>query len=162
MAKSSPGGIVYLLKRAELATRSCVEGALLQSDLTPTQFLTLLRLKLEGGMSSAQLARAVGVQPQSMTEIVQPLERSGFIRREAKGEHHRSLHIVVTAAGRRELDRAVRVAQRLERELLSDLSATETKVLRAALEKLRLRAEAHDFHPSKRNAAHKARLGKSR
>jgi DNA-binding MarR family transcriptional regulator len=153
MLQSAPGGTVYLLKRAELATRSCVEVALADSGLTPTQFLTLLRLKLEGGLSSAALARALGVQPQSIAEIVKPLERKGFIERSAGAEHHRSLHITLTSRGKRALAKAMRVANRLEKELLDDLSAQELRVLRRALEKLRVRAETHDLHPGSRRTA---------
>ena len=83
-------GTVYLLKRAELAVRSCVEAALAPFRLTPTQFLLLLRLEDSGGMSSAELARAAGVRPQSIVDLIGPLEREGLDQ--AAGSTRASAH----------------------------------------------------------------------
>src|SRR5215468_11011657 len=96
----SPVGTTYLLKRTELAVRACVEVALMQFDLTPNQFLLLVRLDYEGGQSSAQLARAVGIRPQSMNETVAPLEQKGLIQRQESPEHRRILQITLTPAGK--------------------------------------------------------------
>ena len=46
--KSAPVGIVYLLKRTELAVRSCAEALLTEFDLTPAQFVVLFQLKRRG------------------------------------------------------------------------------------------------------------------
>jgi DNA-binding MarR family transcriptional regulator len=144
---SSPVGTVYILKRAELAVRSCVEVALAEFSLTPTQFLTLTRLRDAEELSSAALAREIGVRPQSILEVIGPLERRGLIEREASPAHRRTLHIQLTASGRKVLQQALRVASKLEAELLSALSAREIAVLQKALVKLWERAEKHDLHP---------------
>jgi len=147
MHKSSVGTI-YLLKRAELAVRSCVEVALAEFDLTPTQFLLLLRVRDSDALSAAALAREIGVRPQSIVEIVMPLERKRLLKREVSPEHRRILHMRLTAAGRRLLAEAMSAAARLEAELLADLDEREWPVLQQALNKLWARAERHDLHPS--------------
>jgi DNA-binding MarR family transcriptional regulator len=144
---SSPVGTVYILKRAELAVRSCVEVALAEFALTPTQFLTLTRLRDADELSSAALAREIGVRPQSILEVIGPLERRGLIEREASPAHRRTLHIQLTTSGRKVLQQALRVASKLEAELLSALSLREIAVLQKALVKLWERAEKHDLHP---------------
>jgi hypothetical protein len=58
----SPAGTIYVLKRAELAVRSCVD-ALAEFALTPTQFLLLYRLRDVHEVSAAALARELGVRP---------------------------------------------------------------------------------------------------
>jgi len=78
---SATGGTVFLLKRAELAVRGCVEKALLQFGLTPTQFHVLLLLERNPGISAAQIARSVGIRPQSVNDTVGPLERKGLLLR---------------------------------------------------------------------------------
>ena len=73
--------------------RGCVEVALAPFGLTPTQFLVLVRLKSSEGLSGAELARATGVRPQSITELIGPLERDGLITRKEAPEHKRILRI---------------------------------------------------------------------
>jgi DNA-binding MarR family transcriptional regulator len=145
--------IVYLLKRTELAVRGCVEVALLQFDLTPNQFHMLLRLHSQDGMSAAELARAVGVRPQSIGEIIAPLERKALISRHEKPEHRRILRISLTAAGRQVLARGTRIGLQLEKELVSDLDAAELAALRKGLSKLLASAQQHECHPEVRRLA---------
>lgn len=160
----SPVGTTYLLKRAELAVRACVEVALLQFDLTPNQFLLLVRLDYEGGQSSAQLARALGVRPQSLADTLSPLEVKGLIRRQESPEHRRILRITLTAAGKQLLGHARKVARSLEQELLTALTQEEIASLRNALEKLCVSAEQHETHPvvRRKEAAQLGRIHISR
>ncbi len=133
-------GIVYLLKCTELAVRGRAETALAQFDLTPTLFLTLFRLQSAEGLSSADLARTVGVRPQSIVEMIRPLERAGLIRRKQAREHRRILRISLTAAGERLLARAIPVARELEKTLVADFTSQEIAQLNKGLTKLLLAA----------------------
>jgi DNA-binding MarR family transcriptional regulator len=78
MSSTPVVGTIYLLKRAELAVRACMEVALSQFGLTPAQFLMLYRLRDSHAPSAADLARDLHVRPQSMIEIIRPLERRIF------------------------------------------------------------------------------------
>ena len=156
-------GTVYLLKRAELAVRNCVEVALDPFDLTPTQFLILFRLKQSKGVSSAELARITGVRPQSVAELIGPLERRGLITRREAAEHRRILRISLSATGQQLLARATPVARELEKDLLSNLTGPELTRLREALLKLMASAESHETHPvARRTAAAAAMRGNIR
>jgi DNA-binding MarR family transcriptional regulator len=146
----TPRSFIYLLKHSELAVRGCVEVALEQFGITPNQFLMLLRLSHKEGQSAAELARGIGVRPQSLTEIINPLADKGLIAREESPEHRRILRISLTPAGRQMLARATRVGQQLERELVADLSAEEHAVLFQALGKVLKRAQEHECHPEVR------------
>ena len=144
-----PVGTVYLLKRAELAVRSCSEVALHEFDLTPAQFLMLFRLQDRTDLSMADLARDIGVRPQSIIGFVAALERRGVLVRKPSPAHRRVLHLRLTVAGRRLLSDATRVAARVEAELLSGLSATHLAALRTGLLHVWERAEGHAMHPRK-------------
>ena len=48
-------------------------------DLTPSQVSVLVRLEKEGATTVSNLARAEKMRPQSMSEIVAPLQESGLI-----------------------------------------------------------------------------------
>lgn len=49
-------------------------------DLTPSQVAVLVRLEQDGASTVSSLARAEGMKPQSMREVVAPLQQAGFIR----------------------------------------------------------------------------------
>jgi DNA-binding MarR family transcriptional regulator len=142
-----PVGTIYLVKRMELAVRSCMEVALAQFSLTPAQFLMLFRLRDHAELSSAALARDIGVRPQSIIGLIRPLERQGFLEREPSPKHQRVLNMRLTAAGKKLVADAIRVAARIEGELLLDLSAKQVSELQDLLAKIWRRAEAHHLHP---------------
>lgn len=148
-----PVSTVYLLKRAELAVRGCVEQALARVGVTPSQYFVLLLVKCGEATSSAELARAMGVLPQSMTELVAPLERNRSIVRRPDPANNRILRIALTAAGERLFAKATEVALRLESELLSSLSRGDLGHLNRVLGELTSKAEAHSCHPRLRRVA---------
>jgi DNA-binding MarR family transcriptional regulator len=142
-----PVGTIYLLKRAELAARSCMDVALAQFDLTPAQFLMLYRLRDHGELSGAALAREIGIRPQSITELIRPLERKGILERQSSPAHQRVLHMRLTATGKRLVVDAMRVAARVEAELLADLDDKQVSALQDALATLWKSAESNALHP---------------
>jgi DNA-binding MarR family transcriptional regulator len=141
---------IYLLKRAELAVRGCVEMALAEVELTPSQFFVLLLVKTGEATSSAELARAMGMLPQSMTDILGPLEKRGAIVRRPDAENNRILRAELTTAGERLFAATASVAERVERELLAGLPARDLENLNRQLAELTVTAEAHSFHPKLR------------
>jgi DNA-binding MarR family transcriptional regulator len=158
--KNDSVGLVYLLKRAELAVRGCAEVSLSPFRLTPTQFLLLFRLLEAKNVSSADLARTIGVRPQSIVDLIRPLEREGLIERREAPEHRRILRIRLSAAGEQLLARAIPVARQLEIELLASLTSPEIACLRKGLTKLLTSAQSHETHPIVRRSA--ASAGKAR
>ncbi len=143
-----PVGTIYLVKRVELSVRSCMEVALAEFGLTPAQVLMLYRLRDHAELSSAALAREIGVRPQSMIGLIRPLERKGLLEREPSPKHRRVLHMRLTPGGKKVVANALRVAGRVEGELLEDLSDKEVAWLQDALTKIWQRAEEHELHPS--------------
>lgn len=146
-AHKRPIGTIYLLKRAELAVRGCMEVVLAEFNLTPAQFLMLYRMRDCTDISAADLAREIGVRPQSLINLIAPLERAGVLEREPSPQHRRILHMRLTAAGKRLVAEAVRSASRIENELLASLDAGRLSMLQDALTSLSERAQAHELHP---------------
>lgn len=72
----------------------------------------LLRLVREGPQRLTDLAAAEAVAQPSMTQLVQRLERDGWVRRTPSREDRRVVLVAVTAAGRRLVER--RRAERAE------------------------------------------------
>jgi len=145
---------IYLLKRAELSVRGCAELAFGTVDLTPSQYFILQLVARGEASSSAELARAMGVLPPSMSELIAPLERSGAIVRRRDPENNRILRIELTVAGQRLFARATDIAIRVEQELIKGFAQADLAHLNRLLGDLTAAAEAHSFHPKLR------RLGK--
>jgi DNA-binding MarR family transcriptional regulator len=149
---------VYLLKRAELAVRGCVEVGFGGVDLTPSQYFILFLVKRGEATSSAELARAMGVLPQSMTELIAPLEKKGAIVRRPDPSNNRILRSELTAAGERLFAKATDIAIRVEQELLEGFEPGDVAHFNRLLTALTVAAEAHSYHPKLRRMAAKAKL----
>ena len=151
-----PVGTGYLLKRAELAVRSCMEVALAEFDLTPAQFLLMFRLRASDNLSAAKLAREIGVRPQSVSGIIAPLEQKRLLKRVANPSYRRILHSRLTRAGSKLVAKAIQAAGSIEAELLTGLDDKQVTALQQALADLWERAEKHEPHPCSMRA--RARL----
>jgi DNA-binding MarR family transcriptional regulator len=68
-------------------------------DLSWTQTAVMARLDREGPMTTADLARAEGVKPQSMGAIVSALEELEIVERQPHPTDGRQVHIRLTAKG---------------------------------------------------------------
>jgi len=147
---ANPISTVYLLKRAELAVRGCVDVALGAVDLTPSQYFILFLVKCGEATSSAELARAMGVLPQSMTELIAPLKKKGAIVRRPDRVNKRILRIDVTPAGERLFAKGTQAAMQIEKELLEDFDARDLAAANRFLSALTAKSEAHSFHPKLR------------
>jgi len=148
-----PASTVYLLKRAELAVRGCLELALGALNMTPSQYFILVLAKSREATSSAELARAMGVLPQSMTELIAPLERRGAIVRRPDPANGRILRTELTSAGEDLFESATEIAMGIERELLDGFAEREIADANRFLSDLITHAEAHSFHPTRRRLA---------
>jgi DNA-binding MarR family transcriptional regulator len=146
----TPISTIYLLKRAELAVRGCVEVALGAVDLTPSQYFTLFLVKCGEATSSAELARSMGVLPQSMSELIAPLEKGGAIVRRPDPDNNRILRIELTAAGERLFAKGTEAAIQIEKELLEGLDTRDLGAANRFLGALTTKAERHSFHPKLR------------
>jgi DNA-binding MarR family transcriptional regulator len=87
------------------------------------------------------------VRPQSIVEVIRPLERRHLLKREPSPEHRRILHTRLTPAGEKLLLEGLEVAARIERELLTGLTTEQLAAFSEALARLWDRAEKHELYP---------------
>lgn len=113
---------------------------LLTHELTTVQFLVLHHLCSDGPASMTEVARFLGVRPQSATPVVDSLERRGLVRRTRSRTDRRRTILAPTAKADRLIaeSRASQVA-RLKRALRGmpprtlDQAAATLRATRAAL-----------------------------
>ena len=83
--------ISYVIARLERAVRAAINERVSPYGLTTLQYTTLSVLGRRGGLSNAQLARRSYMTPQSMSEVIEALERKGLIKRDQHPNHRRVL-----------------------------------------------------------------------
>jgi DNA-binding MarR family transcriptional regulator len=123
----------YVIGRVERALRRRLTAAVEPMGLTLPAYTALSVLRVQDGLSNAQLARRSFVTPQSMSEVLTLLVELGYVRRRAEPGHGRVLRTELTKAGSQALGRCDRAVDAVERELLGDLDAVEASDLREVL-----------------------------
>lgn len=123
----------YVVGRIERVLRRRLAEALEPSGLTLPAYTTLSVLRVQDGLSNAQLARRAMVTPQSMSEVIALLAGLGYVRRRAEPDHGRVIRTELTAAGRKVLARCDRAVDRIERQMLAGLDHRQIASLRDTL-----------------------------
>jgi MarR family transcriptional regulator, organic hydroperoxide resistance regulator len=115
------------------AHRALVGDALAELGLHLGQDLLLEQLWRHDGLSQSSLVARLGVEPPTVTKMLQRLERAGLLRRERDPDNPRLWRVFLTERGR-ELQLPVRDLRRqVERRLLTGLSDEDRERLIALL-----------------------------
>jgi len=101
-----------------------VQQRLAQLDVTDLEVHVLWHLR-KGGQSPADLLRAFGIQPSTLTGVLDRLEARRLIRRSRHPNDRRSLLLVLTPAGRRAATTVRQVLDGFEAEVRQRVSATD-------------------------------------
>ncbi|GHA61764.1 MarR family transcriptional regulator [Streptomyces canarius] len=111
-------------------------------DLTKSQEAVLLRLERDGSTTTTALARAEGMRPQSMAQVVQALEEAGLVTGSADPSDGRRTLLALTDTAREHF-RTGRLAKDdwLTRAILHSLTPEEADLLAASVPALRRLAD---------------------
>ena len=102
------------IKSAEQAMMAAKTEALRSFGLTVAQYAAMLSLYYVPEQSSAQLARAAAVTPQTMATVIAKLEQKRLVTRHPSSDHAKVLIASLTSEGEALLLRADKVARRIE------------------------------------------------
>jgi DNA-binding MarR family transcriptional regulator len=134
------GGDWSLLHDTCFGVIKVAERAFAEAGLTYPQVEVLAILSSrEGGVRPSDLADALVVETQSITGLLDRMERSGLIRRVPNPEDRRSVFVEPTDRAREAFDRTRAMRQRLGRDLWGSVSASNLESYRRILGKLRAR-----------------------
>lgn len=129
------GNLAWLLYRAHWALAAELAAALEPLGVSARGF-HVLQAALSGEHTQTELAAMIGLDKTTMVGAVDELERAGLAERRLSPEDRRARMVDVTAAGRRKVAEAEKVKQRVQAEVLEELSAREGEALMDALSKL--------------------------
>ncbi|MEV0259944.1 MarR family transcriptional regulator [Streptomyces sp. NPDC050617] len=107
----------YALWQVNRTLLKALDDELKPLCLTMAQFGTLYRLAVYGPMSAADLARDVGMRPQTVAQNVTALLKAGHVHRRRHPVHKRILLVELTEQGRRVWEDADRRAAAVERRI---------------------------------------------
>ena len=148
------GNLAWLLYRAHWALAAELTAALAPLGVSARGY-HVLRGALDGARTQTELAEMVGLDKTTMVVALDELERLGLAERHPSPGDRRARIIVVTPAGRRKVAEADEVKERVQREVLSELSPREGTALMGALCKLvegRLSEQVECVPPLRRRA----------
>jgi DNA-binding MarR family transcriptional regulator len=148
------GNLAWLLYRAHWALAAELAVALEPLGVSARGF-HVLQAALSEEHTQTELAAMVGLDKTTMVVAVDELERAGLAERRLSPDDRRARIVDVTAAGKRKVAEAEKVKQRVQAEVLGELSAREGEALMDALSKLvegRLAEQAECTPPLRRRA----------
>jgi DNA-binding MarR family transcriptional regulator len=109
-----------------------------EHGLSPSEQAVLRRLQETGPATTAALARAEMIKPQSMGTTLASLEEAGLVARSADAKDARCRNVSITANGRRVLAEGRAARQNwLARAIGEKLDGEQQRALRAAITLLR-------------------------
>jgi DNA-binding MarR family transcriptional regulator len=128
--------IGFLLRLAYQRATANLAQEIADSQLTPVQFATLLRLHERGSLSQNELGRNVGMPPANIHATVRRLVAGGLLRTRQSTTDGRIVHVELTSKGRRVLQQVLPGATKANANTLSRLSIVEQRTLMDLLVKL--------------------------
>jgi DNA-binding MarR family transcriptional regulator len=122
-----------LVKRAEQAMVRSKSIALKFVGLTPAQYVALVELDQQPGITAATLARACLVTPQAMMILLKTMDQQGLITRSAHPRHPNVLELHMTDVGREALREARERIDPIEERVFGAFSAKDLASFRELL-----------------------------
>lgn len=135
--KTPLGTLLSILMSFEVLARY-LEIELKRSEATLIRFNVMSTLFKNGGeMTPSEIAESVFREKNSITAVINTLEREGVVRREPSMEDRRSVKVVITDKGWKEANRLSPIAQEISREVLSCLNKEKVEDLVEVMRNLR-------------------------
>ena len=115
-------------------------------NLGPPRYavVRVLYLAQEERLSLTEIGRRVGVTTTNVTNLIDGLERDGWVQRQASEADRRVTYVELTPEGRERCDQLIPATARFTSQLFAALSGEEKQTLIRTLQKLRRIADAAD------------------
>ncbi|WP_460352195.1 MarR family winged helix-turn-helix transcriptional regulator [Actinoallomurus acanthiterrae] len=132
---SVTGTVSFVLGKLGQYANTRFAGRLAPLGIRP-RHCAVLELLAGGPRAQLELARAIGVTPSVVVDMLDELERLDAVRRVRDAADRRRQLIELTAAGRDLRERTLELARQNDDELLSGLAPSEAAALRRALDRI--------------------------
>ncbi|MDQ3704700.1 MAG: MarR family transcriptional regulator [Chloroflexota bacterium] len=123
----------YLLAQVCKAHRQCAGVALNEHGVHVGQEMILMQLYCQEGLPQSQLVEALGVEPPTVTKMLQRMEAAGLVERRQDPEDARVSLVYLTEQGRQTELPLMRSWEQLEERFVAGLTDMEKALLRRLL-----------------------------
>jgi DNA-binding MarR family transcriptional regulator len=131
-------GAWSLLQLTTDSTVKCAESAFAKIKLTPQQFSVLSAIKNIGDPAlPTDVAKWLDRNTNTITLIVDRMEKDGLVERIRDLKDRRALRLVVTSRGQKLYEQAVKPSRELPKIIMAALTTNELQTLITILEKVR-------------------------
>ena len=129
----------YLLTRASLVMTAHLKQAFAAAGagrIRPAYVGALMCLWREDGQKGVELGRCAGLEPSTMTGLLDRMERDGLVERRPDPGDRRAQRIFLTAEGRRAEAAVSEIVDRTMEETLRDVPEKELRKLKTTLRQI--------------------------
>jgi DNA-binding MarR family transcriptional regulator len=127
--------LIYLVFTAQQKLRTHLKNAMSEAgvSITPAQSAILFLLKRKDGQTMSELTQELSIDNSTLTGLVDRLERSGFVKRNANTADRRSSHVYITGSGSEEIERAKAVIRKVNDRIREDFTEGELESFKKIL-----------------------------
>jgi len=127
--------LIFLVFTAQLKLKTYLKNAFSEAGITitPAQSGILFLLKKKNGQTMSELTQVLSLDNSTLTGLVDRLERSGFVKRNAGRLDRRASHVFITEKGSGEIDRAQAVIRRVNDQIKADFTENEVEAFKKIL-----------------------------
>lgn len=126
----------YGLRRAQIRIYQDFLDVMEPWSITPPRFSAMVLVRHNADMKLTDLARAMGIARSGAVEVVNSLEKLGYVRRRDSKTDRRAYSLALTAEGDAALDAVTVLIQAHDARISARLSGDERAQLRTLLDRL--------------------------
>jgi DNA-binding MarR family transcriptional regulator len=127
------GTVGHLVKLAYIALHREMDASVRKAGITTTQWQALGVLYHMPGLTHSELVDHMGIEPPSVTSLVNGMERKEWIRRERSATDARVKRLFLTPRGRRLIESLRKATEPIEKRMTAALTDTERDSLKSLL-----------------------------
>ena len=118
---------LHLLHRAGQRAGDVFQSEMTTGDLTPRQYAVLVTVSQHEGLSQTNLVERTGIDRSTLADIIRRMLKKGLLQRRRTKEDARAYAVKLTDEGRRVLENATPLADRVDQKVLAVLPDKEER-----------------------------------
>ncbi|MBM4166147.1 MAG: MarR family transcriptional regulator [Ignavibacteria bacterium] len=126
----------FLLNRTARGMKRLLDAKLVDYNITATQYIVLMRMVEEDGISLTELGERLHLDNPTLTGIIDRMERDRFLRRQRDTIDRRVVNVYLTENGKMLCKEIEHLAKETDEEIWSDFSINEKRAMLNYLERI--------------------------
>jgi DNA-binding MarR family transcriptional regulator len=137
LAPPPEANFIFALGELQRLVRQYADQKAARFGVTRAQWAVLAKLERTEGLPQAKLAKAMDMQPITLTRLIDRLCEAGFVERRADASDRRTKRLYLTADARPLLEQLKTLRNEINRTALAHLSSGDARALVGQLESIK-------------------------